>query len=113
MNPHVFFYELTKDPLQTPLFPPFQSLLHRPGPLLGECCLDIVRADVRESARGVELSAVTEDKHHIFLEILHPLILVLVEALIDCTKVHRVLDLVIVPGDGQESVPPSTEAMQQ
>jgi len=111
MNLHVFFYQLTENPLHAPLLPPLQSLLHRPGPLLGECCLDVVRADVRESTRGVELSAVTEDEHHIFLEIVHRLILVLVEALVDCTKVHRVLDLVIVPGGGQESVPPSTKAI--
>jgi len=104
--PHVFFYQLTKDALQVPLLPPLHSLLHRPGPLLGECRLDVIRANVREGTRRVELSAVTEDERHIFFEILHRLVLVLVEALVDCAKVHRVLDLVIIPGGGQESVLP-------
>ena len=96
-NPHLLFHQLTKDALQIPLLPPFQSLLYRSGPLLDERCLDVVRTDVREGTRRVELSAVPEDEHHIVFEILHRIILVLVEALVDCSKVHRVLDLFVIP----------------
>ena len=106
-NPHVFFYQLTEDALQAPLLSPFQSLLHRPRPLLAECRLHVVRTDIREGSWGVKLSAVTEDEHHIILEIFHRLILVLIETLVDCAKVHRVFDLVIIPGGGQSSVLPS------
>lgn len=103
-SPHVLFHQLTKDALQAPLLSPFQPLLRRPSPLLCEYRLHVVRADIRKGTWGIELSAVTEDEHHIFLEILHRLILILVEALIDCTKIHRVLDFVIIPGGDQKLV---------
>lgn len=47
--------------------------------------------------RRVELARILEDKAHIVLELLHVCVVALVELGLQRPKVHRVLDLIVVP----------------